>query len=238
METWYAPSWLEKRALPPETLMERVAGHRDGEFFLISGMKTFRECSVVLPLHRLGKLRRILDWGCGCGRLTRYLVDQLGGAEIHGCDIDPEAILWCDENLRPGKFQGIHLFPPTPYSDGEFDLAISISVLTHLSEVNQKKWLSEIRRILVSGGMLLTSVHGEFAAEFKFGPQKARQILAGGIFDEADPRLSGIVPSGYYRGTYQTREYIEREWTRDFDLLDYRERGTDNFQDLVLLRRK
>jgi hypothetical protein len=63
-------------------------------------------------------------------------------------------------------------------------------------------------------------------------------MLELGIHDGThDTTLDGVVPAGYYRGTFQTREYTLREWGKYFDVLEYRVRGIGNYQDAVVMRR-
>lgn len=47
------------------------------------------------------KNQKILDWGCGPGRLIRHLPNIIGsGCEYHGTDYNVRSIKWCSENLK------------------------------------------------------------------------------------------------------------------------------------------
>jgi glycosyltransferase involved in cell wall biosynthesis/SAM-dependent methyltransferase len=222
---------------PPPELMKRVLGTLDAQFFKIAGLKSFGEFLDAALRHRnISSIRRFLDWGCGCGRVCVHFLSAPDGPEVFGCDVDSEAIAWCRENLRPGHFSMIQPWPPTSYKDAMFDLVIGFSVFTHLSREAQEAWLAEMRRIIAPGGLLLASTHGESAASFV--PGVSVEVVQHGIFDKIlDPVLNGIAPEGYYRGTFQTREYTLREWSKYFEILDYIDRGTSNHQDLVVMRR-
>lgn len=118
---------------PPSQLMERVANTRDPRFFRLGGLKSFGEFLEPIRRHRdLGSFCRLLDWGCGCGRVTAHFLLQPDNPEDFGCDVDPEAIGWCNAHLPGGNFLRIDPYPPTPYEDAMFDLAIGCSVFTHL----------------------------------------------------------------------------------------------------------
>src|SRR5436190_20773342 len=102
-------------------------------------------------LGRLEASHRVLDVGCGCGRmaipLTRYL-DATGSYE--GFDIAATAIDYCRRQITPRhpnfrfKVADIHngTYNPAgrtsaanfafPYEQGEFDFAFATSVFTHL----------------------------------------------------------------------------------------------------------
>lgn len=223
---------------PPEALMSRVGASVTPRAFRLEGLKLFGELMEPIRRHRApGSLRRFLDWGCGCGRVSVHFLSEPDMAQVFGCDVNPEAIQWCIENLQPGNFSCTEPWPPTPYEGSIFEIAVGISVFTHLARDVQNAWLAEMKRIIAPGGLFLASTHGEFAAQFAF-PKNFSRILRHGIFDERlDRTLDGVAPKGYYRDVYQTREYTIREWSKHFEILEYIPRGMGNFQDLVVMRR-
>jgi len=179
----------------------------------------------------------MLDWGCGCGRVTAHFLQMPEGPQVFGCDIDREAIQWCTQNLSKGTFAPLNPWPPAPYDNKSFDLIVSYSVFTHLHREAQEAWLAEMRRLLVPGGLFLTSTHGDFAFAFAF-PDRIAQFNADGIWDNLpDKTLDGVAPDGYYRSVYQTREYTVREWSRHFQVLEYVDSGAAKFQDLIVMQR-
>jgi SAM-dependent methyltransferase len=238
MSTLFVADLVASVPTPPTHLMHRVLHLEDAHYFKISGLKSLGEYLEVLARHHdLNRITRVLDWGCGCGRVTVYLLSLPSTPEVFGCDIDGEAIAWCKNNLHRGSYQHIDPWPPTPYEDGHFDLVIGHSVFTHLAREAQLSWLREMRRIIAPGGYLIASTHGDWAAYFAF-PKDSSRLLRDGINDESnDSTLTGIAPAGYYRGTYQSKDYTIHEWSRYFEILEYVERGTANIQDLILMRR-
>ncbi|MDQ2922656.1 MAG: glycosyltransferase [Acidobacteriota bacterium] len=217
---------------PPEELMERVTGNRNGPVVKAAGLRCCCEFLDTLGRYRdLSTIRRLLDWGCGCGRVTVHLKDFLSkyqNLEVYGCDIDKEAIGWCKNNLDSDRFSTIEPFPPTQWADNTFDAVVSCSVFTHLAKDVQKAWLNEMRRIIVPGGLFLASIVTTFPLA---------QIPEDGIYDDVvDVRLEGIAPDGYYRSTHQTRDYTVREWSSYFEVLEFTENGIESSQDLVVMR--
>ena len=217
---------------PPEHLMYRVTANKNGRIVKEAGVRCMSNFLDALRQHReLSTVRRLLDWGCGCGRVTVHLLDFLAryqGLEIHGCDIDGEAIAWCNEHVRPGHFRHVDPYPPLPWSDNSFDVVVSCSVFTHLSEELQELWLLEIRRILAPRGLFLASINSHFVGE----------APATGISDETlDTMLDGIAPPGYYRGTVQSEGYTNERWSNVFDVLAFIEYGIEGAQDLLVMRK-
>lgn len=238
-------------SLPPAPLMLRVAGSDNPDFFRADGQRTYADFAAAVERHGgFSRVRRMLDWGCGCARVTAHFLADGRVREVHGVDIDGEAVSWCRESLPRGTFQQTGPYPPLPFPDGCFDLVVAYSVFTHLPAEVQSAWLAEMRRVLAPGGLLLATVHGEFAALFSLPirePQNLRERLEllfgggpikGGIMDSVQDRaLDGIAPDGYYRSVLQTKRYTVREWSRFLDVIEFREAGVGNFQDLVVLRR-
>jgi SAM-dependent methyltransferase len=239
MRTCYSRHAANKLLVRDKHLMHRVAHTESVSYFRASGFKSFFDfwglsCKHVDP----EQLKTVLDWGCGCGRLIELFKHLTANKELYGCDIDAEAIAWCTNNLGNVHFNTIPPLPPTEYTDNFFDLVIGNSVFTHLTRDVQCLWLEELNRIIKNNGLLLATVHGEFAAFFQF-QDKANELLKDGIHDgSVDGTLGDIAPTDYYRSTYQTSEYTRREFGKYFEVLDYIEKGSLNFQDMVVMRKK
>ncbi len=99
----------------------------------------------------LKKSLRILEIGCGAGRLTNYLIQK--GFDAMGFDISETLIK-----------EGYSRYPDTmifiasgggdmPFKDSFFDVVLSFDVLEHIPDVDVH--LSEVRRVLKSGGFYL-----------------------------------------------------------------------------------
>ena len=254
LATSFVAPQLDGVPVPPEKLTVRVSD-LSADAFRLSGLKAFTDIWEQVRRHcPVDPARsRILDWGSGCGRVSRNLA-RMGVQQLHGCDIDPEAIAWCAANI-PGAFELSDVDPPLPYEKESMDVVIATSVFTHLTQGSQMRWLREMRRILTPGGLLLASVAGPDVARLGRSPRlsahrpgslvthaaalrRVAQLRRAGIIDgHLDERLNGIAPAGYYRMTLQTRHHTKKAWAGDFTVVDYIVRGLNGHQDLVVLRR-
>ena len=230
----------ERFPLPPADSIRRVTGDPDETRFVLGGAVVFKNLENWLDEHGLGwgAFPRILDWGCGVGRLTRYLISETGAA-VTGIDVDPGAMAWCREHLPGGRFLAVGLHPPTVLADSSFDLVVAVSVLTHLSEDQQHAWLSEMRRITRPGGLLFLSVRGPTQCAYMDLPGAIyRRIDAEGFIDMArDPTLDDVIDDkDYYRSVFHSRHYISTVWSRWFEIVAI-EDGIAALQDFVVLRR-
>src|SRR5436190_8761517 len=96
---------------------------------------------------------RVLDVGCGDGRLTAEL--ERVGVSVVGVDVAAEALRRARET-NPGLRLG--LIPaegPWPLDDSSFDVVWAGDTIEHVADT--AAWLSEVRRVLRSGGTLLLS---------------------------------------------------------------------------------
>jgi ubiquinone/menaquinone biosynthesis C-methylase UbiE len=101
---------------------------------------------------------KILEIGFGTGLAFLNLVDKY--REIHGVDLtaDIEKV----ENAFRSIGVSTHLkngdILKLPYSDGEFDTVLLISILEHLQPTDQDQAFSEIARVLKPGGQVVYGV--------------------------------------------------------------------------------
>ncbi len=99
---------------------------------------------------------RVLDIGCGNGRLYKYLNNELGimNYGYAGIDQSEELIKIARKNYPEADFRTADVFD-LPYKNGEFDIAAGIAFLHHIpSQELRVKCLKEIYRILKPGGIL------------------------------------------------------------------------------------
>jgi ubiquinone/menaquinone biosynthesis C-methylase UbiE len=109
---------------------------------------------------------KILDIGCGIGRMARPFTKFLNGnGSYYGFDVVEAGINWCKEaykHLPNFHFQHTPLYndlynlsttdQPSdfsfPYADNFFDFSMVISVFTHMQEPDLQHYLKEIQRVL------------------------------------------------------------------------------------------
>jgi SAM-dependent methyltransferase len=152
----------QKFAVPPAALMHHATGITDKHRFIWSGRLTMARMIDMLQNVgiELNRISSILDFGCGCGRLTRYLLLLFENAKVYGTDTDALSISWCEANLKPGNFSTSRAQPPLQFANESFDLIVSYSVFTHIHESDQAAWMSEMSRILKPEGLLVFSTQG------------------------------------------------------------------------------
>jgi len=190
---------------------------------------------------------RVLDVGCGIGRLARPLVRYLDDRGSYaGFDVNPVGVGWCqlryDERFRFALADLFNArFHPTgrhraaeyrfPYDDDAFDVAVMASVLTHLLEEEAAHYLAETLRVLRPGGRLL--------ATFFLLDDESRAAIAAGrsayAFLEPDAHVAvlreDLPEEAVAYDTAWVREHIP---VRSIHPGGWRGRPGRSFQDLVV----
>ena len=104
---------------------------------------------------------RVLDFGCGWGRVLRVLLKDFHTSGLHGTDLDPEVIELARELLPEVSFAVNDRLSPLVYRDRSFDLIFVNSVFSHLAERNFWFWIEELTRVLEPGGVLVFTSWGQ-----------------------------------------------------------------------------
>lgn len=117
----------------------------------------------------------VLDFGCGCGRIARQLLQQSPRPKRYvGVDAHAGMIDWCRNQLTPAdpnfrfvhhdvyspnyaRMNSVRLAEPFPAPDGDVTLFIASSVYTHLCRPQAAYYLGELARVLAPGGVAFTS---------------------------------------------------------------------------------
>ena len=118
----------------------------------------------------------VVDFGCGCGRLARQLIQQRARPRRYvGFDLHPGMVRWCQRELAPRApgFEFVHhdiydaafnpadptkpRWLPMPAEDESARLMIALSVFTHTTQEQTEHYLREAARVLHPEGVLVAS---------------------------------------------------------------------------------
>lgn len=220
--------------VPPPRLIVRVAGTADVDWFLEGGR--LGAASVRGALQRQGvgleDLGAMLDFGCGCGRVTRNWAG-LSGVQVSGTDLSRPAVDWCRRNLQFARFEENGLEPPLVFADESFDLVYALSVFTHLTADLQLAWRDELRRVLRLGGFLLVTTHGRSYVTRLSTDERVR-------FERGELVVRwGDVAGTNLCSAYHPEAYLRDRFANGFEFLELEAEGAHGnpTQDLVLLRK-
>ncbi len=148
--------------IPPKSMI--FVGTVDFKEGAQEGIDRLIRMNVITPESR------VLDIGCGIGRLAIPLTTYLKGGSYDGLDIVPSGIEWCNGHIAR-QYPNFHFtladicnedYNPNgqllaseytfPYPDDAFDLVLLISVFTHMLPEDTHRYIAEISRVLRPGG--------------------------------------------------------------------------------------
>ncbi|MEM9886445.1 MAG: class I SAM-dependent methyltransferase [Bacteroidota bacterium] len=181
--------------LPPDYLMYESFQLNYEKYYTESQASAQWLVNHLKPYMNLSSAR-ILDWGCGPGRIIRHLPSLLGArGEYYGTDYNAKSIAWCKANLAHIQFSHNGLAANLSYQDNFFDVIYGISIFTHLSKELHWNWIAELQRILRKDGLLFLTTQGDNFKP-KLSPQELEQYQKGQLV------IRGKVKEGHR--TYST----------------------------------
>ena len=145
--------------------------------------------------HAEGKEKiRVLDYGCGVGRLMKAW-----GNGVEGCDISPAYLAEARKNL--GEDTILHLIEPGECPKG-FDVIYSLNVLQHNRPSLMKKCMRSIVEALNPKGLAMIHApyfiprvqHSDTVMEMNYVPKEEMQTeidAMGGVILGYDERWNG-----------------------------------------------
>ena len=220
------------RPLPPLELAQRI-GARTLDDFETVGLETKQTVARCLPQDFDWRGARVLDFGCGVGRVLRAFFEEAEGAEFWGCDIDGPSIRWCVENLSPPfRFFQLSEVPTIPLEDASFDLVYAISVFAHI-HVDWHHWMMEVRRILRPGGYAFIS----FMAQTPF------EEMLGQSYWDYGPEFGKLVQNPFADWNaggpmaFHSTDWLQAFWGSLFDIELIALDGLLDYQSICLMRK-
>ena len=249
------------RPIPGFLLRTRVGAGTSIDHFVRSGERNAGEFKDLFAGHEhpLPTGRRLLDFGCGCGRILMHLAHDPAASslELVGCDVDPAATRWLGRQVPRITTHATGFMPPLPFPDGHFDRLYSYSIFTHLTEAQQDAWLAELGRVLAPDGLGILTVNGRpffdmirsgtLSSHSREFTESVRALtdedLARGLLfvpytiDRVNRRdFPGIEDT--YGLTFHTRQYVTDHWSRFVEVVAYADAPNEHEQDRVLIRPK
>lgn len=171
----------------PRSTIAQAYENNDYGYVMHAGM-LFME---FLFASRMGawdlRSKKILDYGCGTGRVSRFLA--LTGAHVVGYDPTPECIAE-GQTVEAQKAPPTSLVPRLLTSDLEmvgkdFDIVICINVLEHLDRKSHAAAIANIVDSLKEGGVCYLWVHKHtrlpLADRDKINLQSTNTVIVHGI---------------------------------------------------------
>jgi SAM-dependent methyltransferase len=194
---------------------------------------------------------RVLDFGCGWGRLTRFLARDVEPGRLYGCDPVEQILDVCRTTGVPATLARSEFLPEGLPFDDAFDLAFSFSVFTHISEAAHWKCLRALHAGLRPGGLLVLTVRPpeylltcermhpaleSLGLDYPARLEEPRYLFVPHPAEPSHLQYAGGEMS--YGETVITLPYMRERWSPMFELLDVDLLIGDLHQVMVTLSRR
>jgi SAM-dependent methyltransferase len=188
--------WDARARENAEYFVDNRLDYNDGDeaFFWEQGAKDL-DRMLELVDARVEPSDRVLDVGCGVGRLTRALASR--AAHVTGLDISPEMVARARENLEGHDNVAFEVGDGTslqPVPDASVDVVISIVVFQHIPDPRiTLGYVEDMGRVLRPGGWAAFQVSNDPVVHSRDYPQPSRikKLLGRAPRGQDDPAWRG-----------------------------------------------
>jgi SAM-dependent methyltransferase len=136
-----------------------AARWEQGEFVELYANRELREVeSAIISRHASDLSGRVLELGCGAGRLTGHLIEV--AQEVHGIDLSPTMVGYCRRAYPRGTFSVGDLCDLSGFASGSYQAVVApFNVLDVLGDTARRGVLDEVHRLLAVDGLFVLSSH-------------------------------------------------------------------------------
>jgi 2-polyprenyl-3-methyl-5-hydroxy-6-metoxy-1,4-benzoquinol methylase len=153
---------MEKKLSKDKRILEGIKDVKKKDEIRFEGSEAYEFYPKILRRISLSRKEKILDVGCGVGKLSRYLK----GFDLYGCDVTENFVKQArKESYKEVKMGDIYKLP---YKDKEFDKILCFGVFEYLNQ--PEKAMKELLRVC-KGKIILNTPNYNSAgiANFFFG---------------------------------------------------------------------
>lgn len=226
-------------SMPPNEVQDDWNGRHGTE--LLTASLAFIKTLVATYTELTGKdliRAKVLDYGCGWGRLIRLLYKYVSYENIYGVDPWDRSIDLCKQYGVKANLAVCDYVPQQLPFEQKFDLIYAYSVFTHLSEKTTKTVLSTLRRYMGDNGILVITIRPKefwsFHRQGKF-KQEMYQMHEQTGFAFTPHRRAPINGDITYGDTSISLDYLEENFPQ-WDLVKPIINREDPYQTLLFLR--
>jgi ubiquinone/menaquinone biosynthesis C-methylase UbiE len=245
----------------PEEKYQRITNGRDGRRVMADAMlfRNFMKSLLAQHARPLAADTRILEFGCGWGRILRTFLDEVQPEYLVGIDAQDWMLDIARQTTRRPGYDMYWKTAPLPQGDlpaDSFDLIYAYSVFSHLSEKAANAWMAEFARILAPGGIVCVTTRPRKHIQLWEGQEHEktehtdgyakvfanwRQDLA--AYDRGEfvfhPAGSHELVDELYGEAVVPEAFARKHWTKDLQFVGYFEDYASSYlQPAIVLQKK
>ncbi|MCK4359095.1 MAG: class I SAM-dependent methyltransferase [Candidatus Cloacimonetes bacterium] len=173
-------------------------------------VKKYLEAEIVFVLKHINSEDKVLELGCGYGRVLQRLVEK--AKKVIGIDTSRESLQFArkmimyNNSLELFEMNAIDIY----FEDGDFDVVICIQNGISAFHVDKEKLIKEAVRVTRSGGKVLFSSYSEkfWEDRLEWFQLQAEHDLIGEIDYEKTGNGVIVCKDGFRATTVSTDEFL------------------------------
>jgi len=223
--------------LPDEDTQARFAGGR-GEKLLPRAL-FFANYLEMIALRNFGRSDvKYLDYGCGWGRLTRFLLRLTPPENITAVDPKQDVKRYLGGNLLSQRFSVIPEIPISGDIPGRHEIAFLFSIMTHTPPNVNKSIIKALHASLSDNGILMTTIRPKNFWGFtdKFWDGHTQKTLEAQHDAQGYAHMPFSTNPNYGDASYEHQYFVNQ--FEGFDLLEANYCVVDPFQIMYCFRKK
>ncbi len=160
----------------PKSASSETRGNENASFY--SGVDLIRTYSTealrpvertIFDRYRSDLSGRILEVGCGAGRVTGNLIGD--AQSVHGVDVSEAMVEHCRRHFPTASFSRCDMRDLSSLGEDAFDVVIApFNVIDAVGDADRRRTIAEFRKVLAPGGLLIMSSHNLGSAGRVVGP--------------------------------------------------------------------
>ena len=170
------------------------------QHYLATGFSALDSILRCLPELKDLPYPRILDFGCGYGRVLRILRATWPLAPITAADLEPDGLAFCMEHFDISGFRS-QISPVAIPLAHSFDLIWVGSLVTHLDAPKISGFLNLFSSLLAPGGHVVFTSHGDHMID---------RLQSGTCHYDLTPEKSASLLSSYASSGFGYEDYPNR----------------------------
>lgn len=191
----------QPRATPSRQATLNAGEWAAGKYVSIYDNRVLVPAEVQIFVRYRDKLAgRVLDVGCGAGRVLSYLV--MLGADAHGVDLAPKMVEHCRSTLPEADVRVGDVSKLNDCVEGPFDVVIAPDCLIDVfDDTERRRVIADIRELLAPDGLFIFSCHDLGWVDAGPAPAADRSSLTSKL-----RKLAGKAPADFPNAIRRRRE--------------------------------
>ncbi len=239
---------IREQAKFPEDFRLNICEDDEMYLFALGNVKDDRDRALVryysLGRRILDTVKQIVDWhfgsfenvpsfldfACGYGRFTRFLIQEIPPERIWVSDISTKAVKFQTEYLNVNGIISTGN-PDNFLVDRKFDCIVVNSFFSHMPERTFGNWLENLYNLLTPNGILIFSVHDECLRS------PGAEMPAKGILFSPNSEIQSL-DKAEYGTTYVSEKFVRQivdKVSSSKAFVHRIEKGLCRFQDLYIV---